>query len=87
MNIPNNASQDDPLVPLHLLIFALETAITTATCIADFMTWSEFSNAEKVELGKLYGPYMLLCEFLSLTYRNLVLIMTGVTCGLLTFCV
>jgi hypothetical protein len=38
--------------------------VTTATCIADYMSWSEFSNAQKMELGKLYVPYLALGMFL-----------------------
>jgi len=53
---------DDPKVPLHLLIYAMQTAVTTATCIADYLSWSGFSNTQKIELGKLYVPYLALCE-------------------------
>lgn len=52
---------DDPNVPIQLLIYAVQTAVTTATCIADYLSWSNFSNAEKIELGKLYVPYLALC--------------------------
>lgn len=53
---------DDPKVPIQLLMYAVQTAVTTATCISDYLSWSGFSNAEKVELGKLYVPYLALCE-------------------------
>ena len=53
---------DDPKVPIQLLIYAVQTAVTTATCIADYLSWSGFSNTEKIELGKLYVPYLALCE-------------------------
>ena len=43
----------------------MQTAITTATCIADYLSWSGFSNAEKLELGKLYVPYLALCRCLN----------------------
>ena len=56
---------DDPKVTVHLLVYAVQTAITTSTCIADYMSWSNFSNAEKIELGKLYVPYLALCEYSS----------------------
>ncbi|RMY70926.1 hypothetical protein D0863_05476 [Hortaea werneckii] len=52
----------DPKVPAHLLVFAVQTALTTSTCIADYLSWSEYSNAEKIELGKLYVPYLALCK-------------------------
>lgn len=53
---------DDSKVPLQLLVYAMQTGVTTATCIADFLSWSSFSNAEKVELAKLYVPYLAFCE-------------------------
>lgn len=31
----------------------MQTAVTTATCIADFLSWEDLSGKEKVELGKL----------------------------------
>lgn len=52
---------DDPKVPIHLLVYAVQTAVTTATCIADYMSWSDFLDAQKLELGKLYVPYLALC--------------------------
>ncbi|RMZ00061.1 hypothetical protein D0860_08124 [Hortaea werneckii] len=52
----------DPKVPAHLLVFAVQTALTTSTCIADYLSWSGYSNAEKIELGKLYVPYLALCK-------------------------
>lgn len=53
---------DDPKVPIHLLIYAMQTAVTTATCIAEYLSWSGLENAEKLELGKLYVPYLAVCE-------------------------
>lgn len=63
--IDETCTTDDPKVPIHLLIYAVQTAITTATCIADYLSWSDFSVEEKVGLGQLYGPYLALCEFFS----------------------
>lgn len=56
---------DDPKVPLHLLVFGVETMITTATCIADYLSWPGYTNAQKVELGKLYVPYLALSVFMA----------------------
>jgi len=53
---------DDPRAPIHLLIYALETAMTTLTCVADYLSWPSYTNAEKMELGKLYVPYLAICE-------------------------
>lgn len=58
-------SPDDPKVPINLLIYAIQTAITTSTCIADYLSWSDFSNSEKFELGKLYVPYLALSLFMG----------------------
>ena len=58
--------RDDPKVPLHLLVFALEAGLTTLTCIADYLSWSGYSNSEKIELGKLYVPYLVLAIFMGL---------------------
>lgn len=40
-------------MPGHLVAYAMQTAVTTATCIADFLSWEDLSGKEKVELGKL----------------------------------
>jgi hypothetical protein len=54
-------SADDPRLPVHLLVYAVQTAVTTATCIADYLSWSDYENSQKIELGKLYVPYLALC--------------------------
>lgn len=59
-------SIDDVRLPIHLLIYATQTAVTTLTCIADYMSWSSFSNAQKMEMGKLYVPYLALCKCFGL---------------------
>ncbi|KAM0708580.1 hypothetical protein Q7P35_005232 [Cladosporium inversicolor] len=57
--------RDDPRVPVHLLVYAVQTALTTATCIADYMSWSDYLNSQKIELGKLYVPYLALSVFMA----------------------
>ncbi|KAL1301996.1 hypothetical protein AAFC00_002450 [Neodothiora populina] len=57
--------RNDPLVPVHLLVYATQTAITTITCIADYMSWTVVSDVEKLELGKLYVPYLMLSIFMG----------------------
>ena len=64
---------DDPKLPIHLLVYAVQTAVTTATCIADYLSWSGFSNAQKIELGKLYVPYLAVCECLTLHSQHYLL--------------
>ncbi|OAL39315.1 hypothetical protein AYO20_01185 [Fonsecaea nubica] len=51
---------DHPLVPLHLLIFSLEVAVTTLTCIVDISSWKGYSSAQKSDLYGLYVPYLVL---------------------------
>ena len=53
---------DDPLIPLHLLVFAVQTGVTTLTCVADMMSWTAVTRGEKWALGALYGPYLALGE-------------------------
>lgn len=60
-----DSCSDDPKVPLHLLVFALETAVTTATCVADYLSWTGYTTAQKIEIGKLYVPYLILGKSLN----------------------
>ena len=57
-----NIFADHPLVPLVLLVFALQTSITTATCIMDMISWEGYSGAEQRALGGLYVPYLIFGE-------------------------
>ena len=54
--------RDDVLIPLHLLVWACETAVTTLTCIVEAMSWAGFSGHERTALAQLYVPYLLLGE-------------------------
>ncbi|KAI9677768.1 MAG: hypothetical protein M1829_002540 [Trizodia sp. TS-e1964] len=51
--------RDDPKAPLHLLIFAVQAGLTTATCIAYYLSW-DITSAQKYQLGLLYVPYLAL---------------------------
>ncbi|KAF2091756.1 hypothetical protein K490DRAFT_61186 [Saccharata proteae CBS 121410] len=57
--------RDDPKVPLHLLIYACQTGMTTVTCIADYLSWQNFSSEQKMSLGALYVPYLALACFMG----------------------
>ncbi|OCK79314.1 hypothetical protein K432DRAFT_383163 [Lepidopterella palustris CBS 459.81] len=57
--------RDDPKLPLHLLLFATQTGLTTLTCIADYLSWPSFSLDEKLKLGGLYVPYLFLAVFMG----------------------
>lgn len=52
---------DSPQTPLVLLIYAVETFVTTAVCIAEYVAWP-LTVDEKINLTTLYGPYLVLCE-------------------------
>ena len=60
---------DDPLVPLSLLIYSVQTAVTTLTCIVDYLSWNVDAKV-KLDLGALYGPYLLLCKSQSCYIRS-----------------
>lgn len=49
---------DDPLVPLHLLIWAVETAMSTLTCLVEAAVWESLTREEKSALAQLYVPYL-----------------------------
>lgn len=51
------------MTPVHLLIYSVQTAVTTVTCIAEYLSWTHLSTADKVNLGYLYVPYLALCKF------------------------
>ena len=50
----------DPRVPLALLVFGLETSMTTLVCLAEMLSWEELSAAQKglQGLGGMYGAYL-----------------------------
>ncbi len=55
--------RDDPLVPMHLLVWAVQTAVTTLTCVVEAMSWKDFTGLEKRALAQLYVPYLVLGEY------------------------
>ncbi|EON68235.1 hypothetical protein W97_07493 [Coniosporium apollinis CBS 100218] len=52
--------RDSPHLPPALLVFAVQTAVTTLTCIADYRSWSGFSDGAKGKLDGVYVPYLAL---------------------------
>lgn len=52
--------RDDPLVPLHLLIWSIETSLTTLVCVVDVLNWPGYSGQEVLALQQLYVPYFVL---------------------------
>lgn len=55
----------NPMLPVHLLIYATQTAITTITCIAEYLSWTHLTVADKLNLGALYVPYLGLSVFMG----------------------
>lgn len=51
---------DDPLVPLHLLVWSIEAAMSTLTCTVEAMCWEGFKKEERIALAQLYVPYLVL---------------------------
>lgn len=52
--------RDDPRVPLALLVFGLETSLTTLVCMCEMLSWEELSAAQRglQGLGGMYGGYL-----------------------------
>lgn len=50
------------MVPLQLLIFALEVALTTLTSTLEMLSWEGYTSAEQQRLCGLYVPYLALCK-------------------------
>ncbi|KAL3437037.1 transmembrane protein 6/97 [Aspergillus tetrazonus] len=57
---------DDPLVPVHLLVFGFQSFITSLTCLIEVWSWEDRTVAEKQNLTTLYGPYVALGAFMAL---------------------
>ena len=57
--------RDDPRVPLALLVFGLETSMSTLVCFSEMRSWGELSDAQRGigGLGGMYGVYLALGEF------------------------
>ncbi|KAH7382658.1 transmembrane protein 6/97 [Phaeosphaeria sp. MPI-PUGE-AT-0046c] len=60
--------RSDPRVPLALLVFGLETSMSTLVCMAEMLSWDELSSAQKgvQGLGGMYGGYLGLGIFMTL---------------------
>jgi hypothetical protein len=58
---------ENPKLPIVLLVYAMETVLTTATCMYDYAFWTTVSYDVKVGLTTLYGPYLALCTLISLS--------------------
>ncbi|OJJ42696.1 hypothetical protein ASPZODRAFT_155160 [Penicilliopsis zonata CBS 506.65] len=50
--------RDDPMVPVHLLVFGMQSFVTTVACLAEVWSWTDRSLVEKQNITMLYGPYI-----------------------------
>ncbi|CAO2652869.1 Nn.00g022800.m01.CDS01 [Neocucurbitaria sp. VM-36] len=60
--------RNDPRIPLALLVFGLETSLTTLVCLAEMLSWGELSAAQRglQGLGGMYGGYLATGIFMTL---------------------
>ncbi|BDD56200.1 hypothetical protein MAP00_001675 [Monascus purpureus] len=52
--------RDDPLVPVHLLPWAVQAFVTSLTCLVDVWNWEDRTVDEKTNITMLYAPYVAL---------------------------
>lgn len=45
------------MVPVHLLAWAVQTFITTLTCLMEAWGWEDRTDEQKWKLTGLYAPY------------------------------
>ncbi|KAL6710984.1 hypothetical protein ACN47E_006859 [Coniothyrium glycines] len=60
--------RDDPRMPLALLVFGLETSVTTLVCLAEMLSWEELTGVQRgvQGLGGMYGGYLATGIFMTL---------------------
>jgi hypothetical protein len=60
--------RSDPRVPLALLVFGVETCMSTLVCMAEMLSWEELSAEQRgvQGLGGMYGGYLALGIFMTL---------------------
>ncbi|KAE8330078.1 transmembrane protein 6/97 [Aspergillus sergii] len=58
--------RDDPLVPMHLLVFGVQSFVTSSACLAEVWGWDDRTVAQKQDLTMLYAPYVMLGALMAL---------------------
>ncbi|ODM14541.1 hypothetical protein SI65_10027 [Aspergillus cristatus] len=58
--------RDDPMVPVHLLVFGVQSFVTSLPCLAEVWSWTDRTVVEKQNLTMLYSPYVALGAFMAL---------------------
>jgi hypothetical protein len=58
--------RNDPRISLALLVFGMETSITTLVCLAEMWSWEELTAEQRgvKGLGGMYGGYLALGVFM-----------------------
>jgi hypothetical protein len=58
--------RNDARIPLALLVFGMETSLSTLMCMAEMLSWEELSAEQRGigGLGGMYGGYLALGKFL-----------------------
>lgn len=75
---------DHQLLPVHLLIFGVQTGITTLTCLVEMLNWQGYTNEEFGRLCSLYVPYLAVGTNPSPFLEGLSVALTGPTVILMT---
>lgn len=55
------------MVPVHLLVFGVQSFVTSLPCLVEIWSWTDRTLIEKQNLTKLYSPYVALGEYPSLS--------------------
>ncbi len=55
--------KDNSMLPLHLLVFALEVGITTLSCLVEMLSWEGYTSQDLGKLYSVYGPYLAFSKF------------------------
>jgi hypothetical protein len=50
---------------LNLLIFGIQTALTTFTALVEMLSWEGYTMGEQLRLSSLYGPYLALAVVMA----------------------
>lgn len=58
---PHQTKQlDNPLVPIHLLVFGVQSFVTSVACLVEVWSWTDRSTDQKTNITFLYAPYVAL---------------------------
>ncbi|PLN85029.1 putative integral membrane protein [Aspergillus taichungensis] len=58
--------RDNPLVPIHLLVFGVQSAVTSVACLVEVWSWTDRTTDQKTNITFLYAPYIALGGLMAL---------------------